>query len=435
MADNTVVEMAQSEAEAQPLPDALLKDEPSVPAPSGQSWKFVAALFFFVSFIEAFVLGQLFAFLPLYLQEQMGLGKDESATLTGLITPLVFLVGLPLVPLWGAWAERYGRKAIIARSAYVEAVVLLLIGLSQNPLELALSIGLAGFQLGNTGLMLAAQRSVTPRNRVGLALSLIGIASPIGFAVGPQLGGFLTDNHIVDLRGLYFIGSVLSLISALLVTLVYRETQRRVKGEGSVVRAAWGALREVVTVRITALIFLCACVLILAWQMARPFIPLLVQSVYHDPATLKSAIGLVTGTATLVGALLTLVTGVIGDRFGYRRVLGVAAVGTALALAALPFSPNIAVMALISGVLSITTTTSMTMVYSLIATEVPEERRSSTLNLAFVPLYAGGIIGPIIGAYLNSFGFIVLMLVAAGVAGLSLLVWQRLNQFAKQIPA
>ena len=37
------------------------------------------------------------------------------------------------------------------------------------------------------------------------------------------------------------------------------------------------------------------------------------------------------------------------------------------------------------------------MVFSLLATEVPPERRSATLNLVYLPLYAAGIIGPIVG--------------------------------------
>jgi predicted MFS family arabinose efflux permease len=37
------------------------------------------------------------------------------------------------------------------------------------------------------------------------------------------------------------------------------------------------------------------------------------------------------------------------------------------------------------------------MVFSLLATEVPPERRSQTLNLVYLPLYAAGIVGPAFG--------------------------------------
>ena len=38
------------------------------------------------------------------------------------------------------------------------------------------------------------------------------------------------------------------------------------------------------------------------------------------------------------------------------------------------------------------------MVFGLLATEVPPERRSATLNLVYLPLYAAGIVGPAVGA-------------------------------------
>jgi MFS family permease len=42
------------------------------------------------------------------------------------------------------------------------------------------------------------------------------------------------------------------------------------------------------------------------------------------------------------------------------------------------------------------------MVFSLLATEVPAERRSQTLNLVYLPLYAAGILGPIVGAAVST---------------------------------
>ncbi|HZL33262.1 MAG TPA: hypothetical protein VFC81_04690, partial [Verrucomicrobiae bacterium] len=44
------------------------------------------------------------------------------------------------------------------------------------------------------------------------------------------------------------------------------------------------------------------------------------------------------------------------------------------------------------------------MVFGLLATEVPAERRSATLNLVYLPLYGAGIIGPILGALVVGIG-------------------------------
>ena len=42
------------------------------------------------------------------------------------------------------------------------------------------------------------------------------------------------------------------------------------------------------------------------------------------------------------------------------------------------------------------------MIFGLLATELPPERRSAALNLVYLPLYAAGTIGPAVGAVVAS---------------------------------
>ena len=92
----------------------------------------------------------------------MGVRETDRLAFVGLFNALIFVVGAPLVPLWGAWADKYSRKVVIVRSAVVEAVVFAAVALSREPWQLALSMLLIGLQLGNTGVMLAGIRDVTP---------------------------------------------------------------------------------------------------------------------------------------------------------------------------------------------------------------------------------------------------------------------------------
>jgi MFS family permease len=64
----------------------------------------------------------------------------------------------------------------------------------------------------------------------------------------------------------------------------------------------------------------------------------------------------------------------------------------------MPFVPSVASLALLAVVLGASTATVSAMVFGLLATEIPSERRSATLNLVYLPLYAAGIVGPAIGA-------------------------------------
>jgi MFS family permease len=113
---------------------------------------------------------------------------------------------------------------------------------------------------------------------------------------------------------------------------------------------------------------------------------------------LASAIGLVMGLGALVGALVSPLGGMLGDRIGYRPVLVVALAGGGIVLFLMTLVPSVPVLAVLAVGLAAATATVSAMVFSLLATEVPPERRSTTLNLVYLPLYAAGIIGPALGA-------------------------------------
>src|SRR5215210_815901 len=155
----------------------------------------------------------------------MGVAEADRLPFVGLFGSLIFLVGAPLVPLWGVWADKYSRKAVIARSAIVEAVVFACVALSREPWQLAASMLLIGFQLGNTGVMLAGIRDVTPRRRLGTTIALFGASGPIGFAVGPALAGALIDGFGWPIPAVFAVSSALSVGTAVLVWFGSREVR------------------------------------------------------------------------------------------------------------------------------------------------------------------------------------------------------------------
>ena len=362
-----------------------------------QDWRALVAVFWLTSMIEGLGVSQIFALVPSYLRE-MGVPQGDRLAFVGLFTALIFVVGMPLVPLWGVWADKYSRKAVIVRSAVVEAVVFAGVALSREPWQLALSMLLIGLQLGNTGVMLAGIRDVTPRHRLGTVMGIFGASTAIGFALGPALAGVLIDGFGWSLPAVFWLSAALSVATALLVTFGSREVRPQVVPEGRILGLAFGAIRGVLDDPAVRRIFLIFGVSFLANQMSRPYLPLVVEGVAGTGPGLASAIGLVMGAAALVGGMIAPIGGWLGDHFGFRRVLVAALAAGGVVISLMPFVPTVAALAGLAVVFAAATSTVSAMVFGTVATEVPADRRSTTLNLVYLPLYAAGIIGPALGA-------------------------------------
>ena len=371
-----------------------------MPTSPSRSWIPLVAVFWVTSMVEGLGVSQVFALLPSQLST-LGVPDADRLSFIGLFSALLFVLGMPLVPLWGVWADKYSRKAVIVRSALVEAVVFLGMALATEPWHVAVSILLIGFQLGNTGVMLGGIRDAAPKARLGTVIAIFGASGPIGFAVGPTLAGILIDGLGWSLSGVFAVSAALSVGTALLVAFGSREVRPEVVPEGRVLTLAFGAVRGVLSDGAVRGIFLIFGTAFLANQMSRPYVPVVVETITGRGPGLASGIALVAGTAALAGALLAPFVGALGDRLGYRRILVGALFVGGLALVAMPLAPQvggISLLALVAVIFAACVSSTSAMVFSLLATEVSPERRSQTLNLVYLPLYAAGIVGPALGA-------------------------------------
>jgi len=364
-------------------------------------WPRIVLVFWLTSMVEGIGVSQVFSFLAPYLSF-VGVPDADRAPFVGLFSALIFIVGMPLVPLWGVWADKYSRKVVIVRSCLVEAVVFACVALSREPWQLAVSLLLIGFQLGNTGIMLGAIRDVVPRRRVGTAIALFGASGPIGFAVGPTLGGYLVDGLGWSLSSIFWVSAALSIATAAIVWFGSAEVRPPFVPDGRVLPLAYGALRSVLGDPTVRRIFAIYGVAFVANQMSRPYQALIVESIVGKGTGLASSIGFVAGTAALVGAAIAPLGGIVGDRIGFRPVLIISLFVGGFALLAVPLVHAIPPLA--AAVLIFTAANGLVgaMIFSLLATEVPPERRSQTLNLVYLPLYAAGIIGPLVGGALSA---------------------------------
>ncbi len=384
-------------------------------APS--SWLVILILFFITSAIESMTMSHVFAFMPIYL---ISLHVAHTKTWVGILSAVTFVVGLPFVPLWGIWAKRYGGKPVIIRSAYVEMFVFILLSFSHSLLGIFVAMMLVGFQLGNTGIMLAALRHAAPENKVGFAVSIFSVASSVGSAGGPLLGGLLVGTHWLNLHGLYLIDGVLSFLAGTMLLLGYREDRIVIpsltnENTTSVWHEAWQSITFTFSLSITWILFGLFSTMMVARQMVSPYLPLMIAqlSFFHLPTS--SLIGDLMGLSAVVGAIITIYAGRLGDRVGFIRIMTITFFILIPSVVLLGITHQILLFTLALTVFSAGYSIVSAMIFALFSTKIPISHRSTAMNLIYLPLYIGGIIGPAIASFLVSFS-ITLPFVAASIS-------------------
>jgi MFS family permease len=339
--------------------------------------------------------------------QELDIPKADIPSWTGILSGLGFVFGLPLLPFWGVWADRYSRKLIIVRSAYVEGVLFTIAALSPNIWVLAVARFLGGFVLGNTGVMLALLADVTPRKRLGLAVGLASAGFPIGSSIGPLAGGIIVQQ--AGVRSLLGLDAGASALMGLLLTLVIREEPRIARAQRTVMQLLRVAARDIVRTPIVVRLFALYFLAMFGSALAQPFVPILLQNLYGNgengpPDLLPTVLGATLTGAGIAMAITTPIWGRLGDVAGRWRILPVCIGAIALALAAealapalLPFQAAIVGAGLFQGGIATT-------ILALLATLTPEDRRATVLTFSLLPSQLSWFIGPIAGAAIASVG-------------------------------
>jgi DHA1 family tetracycline resistance protein-like MFS transporter len=139
--------------------------------------------------------------------------------------PLGQFIGSPIL---GGCSDRYGRKKILVLSLIgtIVGYLLLVLSLQLNWLSiLLLSRFLTGFMEGNLAIVRAMATDLENISKYQ-SLGRIGGIAAIGYAIGPLLGGFLSDHTIVSWFSYslpFFIATIFSIIALFLAIILLKE--------------------------------------------------------------------------------------------------------------------------------------------------------------------------------------------------------------------
>jgi DHA1 family multidrug resistance protein-like MFS transporter len=397
-------------------------------ASSATGWAVIALLFAATTCVESMSWNQLTAYTPLYLRE-LHVSAAQVPGWIAAMSSLGWILALPMAPFWGILADRYSRKLVIVRSAAIEALIFGGWALATNPWEVLAFRSLNGFVLGNTGVMLAVQASTTPRQRLALAVGIVAAGSPAGRAVGPILGALLV--HVVDVRGMLLFDAALSVLMAILLTVVMRETEHVRPADLRVTSLLRGAVAEIASKPLVWRLFLATAVTQIGLWTYLPYAPIYIARL--SPGDTVTAVGVVLSAVGLGQAIASPLWGVAMPRFGHVAVLNLTSVGSALALVAVGLSHNLVIFAVALFANGVFAAAILTASMAVMAATVSPERRGAVLGQILFPFYFGGVVGPLIGAAAFGAGQPVVFGIAAVLSLAPLIVLLTLPREARNV--
>jgi DHA1 family multidrug resistance protein-like MFS transporter len=338
-------------------------------------------------------------FVPFYLQELGISGREQVRLWSGLFNAGA---GIPLAiatPVWGALADRLGRKPMSLRASLGGALLLAGMGLARTPGMLLVFRVLQGVFTGTITANLTLAVASTPERNQGFAIGLMNSAVFAGNTLGPLAGGYCAD--LFGFRTSFLVSSLSLLISFLLLLFVKEQFVRQP------LRLRWPRLRSIPWsswrpyLPVIGLIALLG----LAGNLAVPIYPLLVQEIAVPGLGVATQAGIVNAVAGLAVVLAGVLIGRLADRGGLLRL------GTACAASAGVFLGTLAAARSLWALVPLRAASDFSfgggdpILNILLARQVGPERRGLAFGLAgsarSVSWSLAGMLGGVLSAYVG----------------------------------
>ena len=295
-----------------------------------QSWQRTLAFMFVAQLLSAVGFSTIFPFLPLYV-ESLGMASPAAQALglefwVGAVFSVQGITMMLSAPIWGALADRFGRKMMVRRAMFGGSVIILLMAFADSVETLIILRAIQGMVTGVVAANNALVASVAPRERMGYAMGMMQMGLWSGVAVGPLIGGVMAD--FVGFEAAFILTAVLLFLGGLLVHFGVKEYfTPRVHSHGYNFLADW---QQVMATPGVSSVYLIRFVVWLGRNVIIPFAPLFMASLLADGARVGTFTGLMIGVASATGTGSAIYLGRLADRIGAKRVLVVSAVFAAL---------------------------------------------------------------------------------------------------------
>jgi MFS transporter, DHA1 family, multidrug resistance protein len=284
-----------------------------------ETWQRTLYIMFTAQFMVAVGFSSIFPFLPFYVEE---LGTNTTLSLellAGLVYSAQAFTMMLAAPIWGTLADRMGRKLMVQRAMFGGAVILFFMAFARTAEDVVILRAIQGLITGTVAAANALVAAETPRKHMGFAMGLLQVGFGTGLAIGPLVGGAVSDAF--GYGAAFFVTAGMLFFAGVLVLFGIQENfipEKKKSGTRLGFKSQWRNILVTTGVPITyGMRFLTS----LGRMMVIPIIPLFIQMLMIDPERLNTFTGLMMGVASAATTLSAVYLGRLGDKIGHRKIL------------------------------------------------------------------------------------------------------------------
>lgn len=361
-------------------------------------WKRNLFICWFGLFVAGIGMSQIAPILPLYIQH-LGIHDTASiARLSGIAFGVTYIISAVFSPIWGYFADKYGRKPMILRASLGMALVIGCMGFAPNVYGL---IGLRLLQGVITGYGTACNALIatqTDKEHAGYALGTLSTGNIAGSLLGPIIGGFIGET--LGFQPVFFITGALLLVAFILTALFVKESFVRQDKKTPGIRETW---RSVPEKSLTVILLVTFFVIALGLYAIEPIVTVYVAQLTPDTGHVALLAGLAFSASGLANIIAAPRLGKLSDRIGAHKVVLVALVVAGIIYLPQAFVKNSWQLMGLRFLLGLAMAGLNPSVYTLIKQITPDALTGGVFGFAmsagYLGVFGGGVLGGLVAAY------------------------------------
>ena len=325
--------------------------------------------------------------------EELGVGPGLVEYYAGLAVSTNALAAALMAPIWGSLADRYGRKPMMVRAAFVMIFTMGGMAFVPNVFWLLVLRVLNGVFTGYIPNSIALIASQVPKDKTGYALGTLSTGAVAGNLIGPTLGGVLAE--MFGVHTVFLLVGLLYAIVVILTVFYIREDFVPIKKSDALpVKEVFAQVKDR---KILAGLFVTSMVIIAAAQAVVPILTLYVRHLGQTDNLLFVA-GFIISLPGMASLATSGYLGKLGDRIGNHRLLLMALTYSLLINVFCVFAENPFQLGLLRFLYGFGTGALLPSVNSLLTKLTPKEgiSRIFAYNQLFNNL--GSVVGPMMGS-------------------------------------